>query len=345
LEGDFRNFDASKGSSACVISITPTPLGINRDGYYLRDWDGTITRRGKKRRGIRWNTKLGPAELMENYEYLDENLGFDKALIQIQKCQITIKLKSRRRAISLQSILMDLESTLEEPLLLVSFLSRQSILWYEARANFLSKDQPVKDDRNAIVRHGQNQIYEAKADTSRFAVPVLPEALNGGLFQLLLNSYEASALKSCIRQTIQYLLTSYEMRYFEARLGLMYAVLESLVHGLSIHHGMAYLMGSSKFDKLSKKLKEVIQREIPEEDVARGVIDKLAELRRPPIQGRLLKILKMYKLDNIRQRHSPDMATALQGILQRRNNYIHQGIIDSEKQPDDLYFLQELIEL
>src|SRR5437868_15422930 len=105
IEGKLSDFDASKGKTVCIVSLTPTPLALLTEGYYLRKWDGTIVRRGKnlkRRRGIRWKTKLGQAELIDNYDYIDEKVGFDSASIQVRKCQITIKVETRRRNASLK---------------------------------------------------------------------------------------------------------------------------------------------------------------------------------------------------------------------------------------------------
>jgi hypothetical protein len=227
VEGNLGNFNASKGKIVCVVSLTPTPLALLTDGYYLRYWDGTITRRNKTsktRKGIRWKTRLGQAELIDNYEYIDERIGFNVASIQVQKCQITIRVGTRRRNVSLRMIISELEKTLEEPLLILSFLSRQSVSWYEAKAAFLSKDYATEVHRDAIARRQQNLLYDSEIDikASRLNVPVEPQALQEGLFQTILDACIQSPLHTTIRQAIQYLLLSYERGgYFEAHLGLI----------------------------------------------------------------------------------------------------------------------------
>jgi len=343
------HFNASKGKAVCVISLTPTPLALLTEVNYLsRKWDGTIVRRGKelkRRKGIRWKTKLGQAELIDNYDYVDEKVGFDSASIQIQKCQITIKVESRRRNANLKEFIIELENILDEPLLLLSFFSRQTISWYEAKAVFISKDYSTETHRDATARRHQNLLFNSETDikTSRLYVPVEPQTLSEGLFQTILDTYIQSPLKDTIRQAIQYLLVSYESGYFEAHLGLIYAALESLVDGLSKHNQMIYLMGSSRFDRLSKILEQAIQKEVPDNEIAKSIIGKLPELRRPPIRERLLKLLEIYKLDKIRM--SSDINTALQDVLTRRNTYIHTGLVDYNKHFDDFLFLKELIEL
>jgi hypothetical protein len=345
IEGDLSTFDASKGEIGCIVSVTPTILSQDTNGRYLPNWDGTIARSGNARQGIHWNTLLGEAELLDNYEYLHEKVGFEDVLIRFQKCQITLKIIPQHRETSLRSLIIEVKEILDVPLLLLSFLSRRSITWYEAKATFIPADRATEVFRDAKALHQQSLGYDLGTDTisSQANVPVNLQALKEGAFQAILQSYEGSPLKNTIRQTIQYLLITHESGYFEARLGLVYAALECLVDGLSKHNRMTYLMGSSKFDKLSKKLAQTIQSEVPDESIALGVIAKLPELRRPAIRERLLKLLEIYKLNNIRM--SSDLSTALQGILERRNHYIHQGVVDYDKQLDDFYLLQELIEL
>lgn len=353
IEGDLSIFDALKGETYFIISVTPTALSLHTNGYYIRDGDGTITRKGEERQGIRWNTKLGEAELIDNYEYINEKIGFEDALVQIRKCQIMLNVTPHSRAISLKDLFTELEDILDEPLLIISLLSRKSVTWYAARASFLSKDYEVERHRDAIAR----RQHQSSTDINnlQFNLPVHLQALKEEAFQVMLRKYDSSPLKNTIRQTIQYLLVSYERGYFEARLGLVYAALETLIDGLSKYHNMTYLMRSNQFKKLSKELEEaifcklneiledVIQKKVSDEEIAKGIIGKLPELRRPPIRERLLKLLEMYKLSKIRMRS--DLSTALEGILERRNHYIHQGIIDYDKQVNDFYLLQELIEL
>ena len=67
LKGNLDEFDATGGEIVCSIFIPPTPLAI-ADVNYIPSYDGTIRmREDKTREGIRWNTKFGQAELIDNY--------------------------------------------------------------------------------------------------------------------------------------------------------------------------------------------------------------------------------------------------------------------------------------
>jgi hypothetical protein len=357
IEGDLSTFNVSKGETVCNVSITPTVLALSNDGHYLPNLDGTISWLGNERQGIRWNTRLGEAELLDTYEYIHEKVAFEKVLVRFQKYQIALKITSDPPTTSLLSLLVEVKDLLDEPLLVLSFLSRKLITWYNAQATFLSADHSTEPHRIAYARYQQALGYEpdTSTDSLQFNVPVNKQALKEGVFQILLQNYRNSSLKNTIRQTIQYLMLSHERGYFEAQLGLVYAALESLVDGLSKHHNLTYLMGNSKFSKLSKELEEtifdklsqilgeVIQEKVTDEDIAKQMIGKLPELRRPPIRERLLKLIEKHNLNRLR--FNADTVTTVEGIIKRRNTYIHTGTVDYDQHIDDLLLLQELIEL
>lgn len=54
-------------------------------------------------------------------------------------------------------------------------------------------------------------------------------------------------------------------------------------------------------------------------------------------------VLEIYKLNKIRM--SSDINTAIEGILTRRNVYIHTGAVDYDKHFNDFFLLHELIEI
>lgn len=323
---------------------------------YTPQADGTIKRYDiDQRKGIQWHTPLGEAELLDNYEYLEaeEINGLDVALARVQRCQITMKMPTCG-IVSLKTVLVDLNNVLEEPLLLLSFLSRKSIGWYEATAHpFFEVNTPMEvniplvSEPRATARF--YQFTEHNNETDAYLTSILPihrETLAEGLFQQLLDAYMSSPLKDTIRRTIQYLLISYERGYIEARLGIIYAALESLVDGLSKYHELTQLMTDSAFNKLSRILRQIIRRVVSEKKTAEGIIKKLGELKRPAIKDRLQQLLQIYGLDKIKLKQSrTDVSSELENILRRRNTYIHTGEMNIVQHSLDLYLLQELIEL
>ncbi len=176
---------------------------------------------------------------------------------------------------------------------------------------------------------------------------VKQQALRDELFQQLLASYEASPFKSIIHRAIPYLLASHEIGYIETRIGLIYSALEGLVDGLDQGGEVTYLLGSARFKRLSKKLRQFIRSEMEEQDIAEGIIKKLPELRRRAFLNRLLMLVEKYDLD-VTKLWPPgaDIPSELQKLIKRRDIYIHQGKIDDYGlYIYDLYRILNLIEL
>lgn len=348
VEGNLGEFDASGGNIICSAFVPPTLIALS-DCYYVPSYDGTITLERGERKGIRWNTILGEAELIDNYEYnRDEKVGLDQALIRVQRCQVTIEIQPAG-VISLRSILSDLEDALDEALWLSSFLSRRRIAWYGAEAIFFPGDGPTKDFRQAIARRRQWLGFqsETQADPSWIDLLVKKQALKDQLFQQLLTNYEASPFHNTIRRAMINLLMSHERGYLEAQLGSIYAALEGLVDGLGENGRVTYLLGSSRFGKLAKKLREFIRDEIEDQGIAEGIIKKLPELRRRAFLDRLLKLIEKWDLDVTRLwPPGVDIPFELQQLIRRRDIYIHQGKMDDLNQYlFDFNRLQNLVEL
>jgi hypothetical protein len=330
-EGNLDEFDASGGTIICSAFVPPTPIALS-DCYYVPSYDGTIALECGERKGIRWNTSLGEAELIDNYEYhRDEKVGLDQAMIRVQRCQITIEIQPAG-VVSLRTILSDLEDALNEALWLSSFLSRRRIAWYGAEAIFFPGDGLTKDVRQAIARRRQWLGFKSETQTDpswMIDLLVKKQALKDGLFQQLLVNYETLPFHNTIRRAIINLLMSYERGYLEAQLGNVYAALEGLVDGLDQDVGVTYLLGSARFKRLSKKLRQFIRDEIEEQDIAEGIIKKLPELRRRAFWDRLLLLLEKYDLD-VTKLWPPgaDIPSELQKLIKRRDIYIHQGKMD-----------------
>lgn len=110
---------------------------------------------------------------------------------------------------------------------------------------------------------------------------------------------------------------------------------------------MGVILPSSDFKKLTRKLKSVIEKEIDDEDLQSGIINKLGELNRRSILDRLLKYIEKYKVPVEKLwKTGTDVKSELRKIIKRRNLYIHQGLIeDIEQYYDDSLRLRTLVEL
>lgn len=340
IQGNQNDFDATKGEFF-FYALVPEVSFIKRIDNL--DYDGTIGPPRNNFYGIRWHTPFGEATLIDNYEFYNDELNQNAVLVRTAKYMITIQNTEDFGTTSMSSILSKVTTTLNDPLILLSFINRKYLTWYEAGATFRSTKSDFR--RTLSVRRQQKIISDSEINASNFSLslPVKWEPLESDLFQRLLDNFQASPIKKNIEQAIQYLVKSYEKGYFQARLGIIYAALESLVDGLSDADQLTYLLSSSRFKHLVSKLKPVIEGEIPKQDINKGVINKLTELRRRSFAERLLILLNKYDLDDI-ELYDKNIASELNALLGRRNLYIHQGKID-ETNVFDFYRLQKLLEI
>lgn len=353
-EGDLKEFDASNGEIICSIFTSPTPIALSGVSY-VTDHDGTVKMwegDEKKRKPILWQTNLGEAELIDTYSYhRNEKVGHNQTLIQIQRCQITTKIRLSGQ-ISFKTIISELESEFDNALLLLSFLGRSRVVWYEAQVVYYpdSDDNLSRDFRMANVRRDQWLGYRYDHENLRFSmvnVLVKHHALRNGAFQQLLVNYEKSQYHDIIRQAIIHLLASHERAYLENQYVSAFTALECLVFGLGESNKINDILGANRFKKLSKKLRQLVRSEITDEMVAEDVIKKLPELKRRAFLDRVFMLIQKYDPD-LKKLWPPDadIKMEMKRAIGRRNNFFHQGKIDDyDLLMYDLNRLQNLVEL
>jgi len=276
IKGDLDEFDATGGEFICTAYIPPTPIAVS-DARCTPSSDGTITMDDSPREGVRWNTKFGMAELIDNYDYVDDKVGFDTTLIRIQRCQIVIKFEGNG-LISLRDILQELPKVLDETLWLVSFLSRKRIAWYAGDLMFRPNTGPTQDFKQAIILRQSWLGYESQVGAGKSWSDLLvhPKELRKGLFRELLTNYEKSVYKKVIRRTLPYILMSYERGYLEAHIGNVYSALESLMAGFrsETDNINPHFLQPDTFNQLAVKIEQVIAEEVEDQEVAQGITKK-----------------------------------------------------------------------
>lgn len=348
LEGDLDEFDASDGRIIYTIYTSPSSIAESGVMYELRG-DGTIQIwEGDERKSIRWRTPLGEAEFIDGYVYhQNENVGLDQAIVRIKRCVIVIEIQNTDVA-SFKSMLTDLKEIFEKALWLFSFLSRKRVVWYEAKIVFYPDNNLVKDSRQAIARRNQWLGFgNDEMVTHNYPLINRQVMINDGLFAQLLTNYESSEHYSTLRQVMTHLLVSHERAYIENQYASAYTALECLVYGLDNDNNVGYLLGSNPFKKLSKKVRELIREEIPEDNVVEGINKKIPELRRRTFLEQLLIQAGKHGVD-LTKLWPPgtDVEKELHALVKRRNVYIHQGKTeDSKIVLFDLNRIQNLVEL
>jgi hypothetical protein len=308
LVGDLDEFDSSGGQISTSAIILPTPLATATPGYnYLPTPDGTIPLDGNQvRAGIIWKTPEGDVELIDYYDFRQDRVGFDYALVRIQRCQVT-KHEQVRGKVSLTSKAIELLE-LDEPLVLLSFLSRKRNGWYEARIHYYPPDGSSDRVRSVQAYRSIWIGYSDDSDSKHSLLRLLVNrnALLGGGFQALWDAYQNASYKDALHRAILHILMSHERGYIEIQLAGLYSAVEGILGALNT--------------KSSRKL---------------------------PLYQRLEALARQSKLD-LTKLWPPqaDITQELQQLAARRNQYMHTSKTDDySKVFYDFYRLQAMIEL
>ncbi len=344
INGDIESIAKQTDIISIHSMITSTPLIIPQS-LYLPDCDGTISISGneKSRSGICWNNRHGKAQLIDNYEYIvgeNENKG---VTLRLKTNSLFLEI-SPTTEMDLRTVLFKLPQYIDEDLRLLSFIGRKRVVCTEASATFNTGGRSF----SAFVRYKTwGGFYSEPMDESILRSLIKPFYLKEGLFDILISKYRESKYKLIIDRTIPYLLTSYEDGYLETHLVNAYAALESMVDGIGDTYDLNYLLGNNQFKRLAKKIEDIICQEIPDEEIGKGIIKKIPELRRRTFLDRLLYLLNTQEVDtNLIWPPKIDETIEFHEILKRRSLLIHTGKVDIDHSGEfDLSRVQKLVEL
>jgi len=353
VKGNLEEFNATDGKIYCNLFIPPTPLAQTHG--YICDYDGTIHFENPtmERKGISWNTKYGDVELIDGYSYAKHQVGINKAIIRVQRCQISFEIHSKE-SISLGNLLRDCVEVFDDSLWLISLLSRKRLAWYAGEAMLIPDDNVKIPFRKATIHRNLHLGYESTLGYGEHESDLLiaPNKLKTELFQELLTNYTTSEYHGAIQRAIIYVLMSYEEAYFEAHMGMAYLALETLVAGLSPSRekGNTKLLASASFKLLATQLKQVISKEVNDKSIAIGLIenlDKINSTKPRSFASRLLSLLQQYKVPINRLWPSGiNIDKKVREIIGRRDSYIHEGeISDFDEYWYDFVRLRTLVEL
>lgn len=348
IKGQLKKFSATGSEIHCSLFIPFTPIA-SANVSYMRSFDGTITLdKDSKREGIKWKTSFGQAELIDNYEYVDERVGIDKATIRIRKCQVHLIIRPKGK-FSFENLMKRLPDSFDEAFKLLSFLSRKRITWYSADAMALSRKGNPEIRQAISYRQSWLGFQQDENEQTWIDMVVKLTDLRVGLFEKLYENYCGSQYKTIIERTIPFLLMSYEQGYFESHIANTYSALETIVAGLDSNNSndASNSLSSGDFRRLTRKIRSIIREEVKDEKIRDGITRKLGELNRRPILDRLLTLLRKHKVPTEKIWSSnTNLQVELGKIIRRRNVYIHQGRIDDfEQYYDDYSRLRILIEL
>jgi hypothetical protein len=350
VKGKLREFDGVGTEIICSLFLTPTVLTNPETSFSLNE-NGTISfGESSDRRSLCFDTPLGKVELLDNYHYLNEKLGFDDSLLRIRRSTLTLHVDISEKT-SIKDLFQKISQELEPYFWLISFLGRDRIIWYSGEILVLPNDENGDNFRRGYAKKERYLKYlKSQNENYWFQLLVKREwLLNDGMNSLVIN-YLNSSYKDVIRRSIQYLIITYEDSYFDSHLSNIYTALECLVSGLRENANTGPILDPIKFKVIRKELENVILSNLTDES-SKKLIERLGNLNNnsafPPFPLQLFNLLCDYKvdLDNVFP-PSSDIPKALEEIHARRNNYIHSAeMADVHKYIKDFWRLQVITEL
>lgn len=360
VESDVEDYPIKNSKAVFSVFLPPIPLIPVNFTHHL----DKISQKDGKSEYILLDTELSKVILMNSYMYLDETVGIDKASLEVQKCEINIE-KHFSNLASLENLFEEIDKEVEDATLIISFICRKYVEWYASQVNIhedtlIDNKQNTKEITLYRLTSSAYRVTQLVHDPQDSNIILQRGNLANGLFQKILKNYKQLECKHVIQQSILYILKSYQDNYIEMRLGNAYSALETLVDGFSQKNNIANSLNNKEFQKLSKKLRQIIREELGENQKATDdIIKKLPELQRRTFIDRWIELLSIYHVDlslDWLLEHSfasalrtyetsNDVLSALNLIMKRRNNYIHQGILDSDYCNADLRLIQTLTEL
>lgn len=352
VEGNLDVFDASNGKILYFLRTNSTRLAESNVLYWPQP-DGTITlEEGGERIPIRWTTPIGEAKFADSYAFRGGKAGIYSSLIRVK----TFGVEVERRLVgktSLGTLLTEIQDSFDSAFLLISFLSRKRVGWYEAEASFVPEDNSAQDLRIAVARRQLWLGFEPDTESEWSTWPLVTSAeVNNRRFEVTLSRFnELLETKSFLKTVIYHLLMSHEQGYIESRYTNAYTALECLVSNLAREEGLDTILSDVQFAQLKQEVEDnVIRTQFAGEEnrkIRAALYRKVRELQRRAFSDTLLLLMDEYKVDISRLwPPNTNVGEAIKNIVSRRNRYIHEGrIVSGQILIYDLNRIQNLVEL
>lgn len=332
-----------QGRSSVSVHIPYTEL-VDTDTAEVPSYLGTIGSERKSGDGIKWSSTVGEA-CAADYYHFEPRFGRGQVLTRIKLAEIRYSGETISN-LSPTSLVKQIDQGLDEPLLLLSFLSRKHLPWYEIRCTFLpadSKKQSVQEflrRRLTFVRSTQN------------ASPLLQQGqLREGKFQRLLDHFREHPFKAWLRRAMIYIAASYHEATVESMASAVYMSLEAMAAGHAENQGRSCLLAAQDQLELLTHIREAIR----EFGATRRLDAQIVEQVLSNLQGLDRTSLKRRTLDLIRDTQigtddlwpeGTKLADGTQSMIHRRNKFIHEAFVEEPPWPllKDLDRIRAIVE-
>jgi hypothetical protein len=348
IEGDLAELVEPIGSFTCYLTIPHSALLVLDEDFKIpSEADVVSIFRRDEPTGIAWQTPLGTAELTRTYSSFGQPFGVDHARVQIQEHCIKITISDSPHN-SVIDLVKSLESTFDSACWLLSFLGKRRLPWYKATIIYEPRSG-IEDRRRFITvrRDAQFDLEPASARSSQHPARLLIDRRNltNGVFNQMMQSFEAQPNKEIILLVLENLLTTYEDFYMEAHYGIIWTALEIMVDGLG--QDIAKTLRGSAFDNLRDKLEALLDEALSDkQEILDNIKSKIVELQRVPFKWKLKQLFERDELDPrmFWPAETEDWESELKQMSTRRNQYIHSGHIENYYQNSrDIYRLRFML--
>lgn len=346
IEGGVKDaFSLIKESDlVCRLFIPETPLAtitkLPKNATYPLQESETYPK-SIERTGIKWDTGFGEAEIIRSHYYVKDEKGVIQKEIVWAKCAVEIVV-DKNQVISIKDLLQKLSSQ-EAVFWLLSFLGEKSVIWYEAHIRFVSKLAGIRIRRNTHIHN-----VDSYSNQHPKKLLVSPESLKEGNFSNMVSTFFNldESYRQVLIEIIQNLLQSHQ-GYLSNQLSAIYIAVEMIVHLLTKDE-IEFILDEEDFKQLKHSLQKHIKKSLPlhlqkkeNSSVRKQIYAKLSELNRYSFKRKLQHLMGKFHIkrevlfDGDNNISFEKYST--KHLIERRNNYIHQGIItDNEVISQDI---------
>ena len=316
-----------------TMQLSPTPFAMQEKGLLFRRYTGEISAEPDmevKGPPLYWESSRGRITIALHYTYEDARVGESRSLVQIPVSTLTIVLETPGTSVNPREIMESLDGEIDDPLQLISYLSRCQVRCRAIRvlSHIGDKDRPDIHEmivlRAGVFRAGEASRDRPLANPHRMA----PDGLN-----TLVGAFKQSPYREVLRSTMIHLVTTFDSPYVELWLVGAFTALETITNGIGAIDKTDLILEEGKFEKLRRHVKDAIRGHATTEAISdpqvKSIFRKLLELNRPPIVPRVMELIERYNVEWKDLWPAVSLEQGLKAAFQLRNGLIHTGHVES----------------
>lgn len=305
---------------------------------------GTIESARSATDGIKWQSHLGGAALTDIYCY-ERPFEQRDMLVRVKKAVALFEGEITNTVVPLEFVSV-IEEEMDDPLRLLSFLSRSILRWFEIEASF----QPSDADNFSRWSFVKRRDSRSRVDVEKDSVLSQPQLAQGG-FEVLLKGLRASPIKDWLRTAMVYVGSSHQKQSLEDSLAAAYLALEALSLGFARSTGTETVLVGQDDEKFLSLMQSTIEAFCKEgsieADVKQQLIGSVKSSPRTSLKRRVKALIedKQIPTEDLWP-PGTKFSEGLQRVIDRRNKFIHEAKIPSPHWPisKDMQRIQDLVE-